>query len=303
MKRQIWRLAVAVSAESEDAVSEALLNVFLETASIYVEMERQRSSAEVYVERKPTQPQLAEFKRWLRLARSCGLSLPAAKIELKPVRRQDWAESWKRHFQPFEVDGRLLVRPSWNKRRAKKDQAVVVLDPGLSFGTGQHPTTRFCLEQIVALRRVSSTQSFLDLGTGSGILAIAAAKIGYAPVHALDFDPEAIRVAASNARQNRVEHKVRLERCDLAKLPARRYGSYDLICANLIYDLLLEQHQRIIRHLQPEGTLVLAGILRSQFKAVCGAYRKAGLSLASRRAEGEWESAAFVRKKKQQVEN
>src|SRR5439155_23112501 len=114
----------------------------------------------------------------------------------------------------------LLLKPSWSRCRARRGQAVVVLDPGLSFGTGQHPTTRFCLEQIVARRTQDRGQSFLDMGTGSGILAIAAAKLGYHPVAAFDVDAHAVRIARANARKNGVADTLHPRRQDLRQLPA-----------------------------------------------------------------------------------
>ena len=140
--------------------------------------------------------------------KSCGLQIGAGKFALAKVRRENWAESWKRHFKPIEIGGELLIKPSWSKRRAKKNQAVLILDPGLSFGTGQHPTTSFCLEQLVQHRTIKADQSFLDIGTGSGILALAAAKLGYSLVEAFDFDPEAVAIARTNARRNRVSDKI-----------------------------------------------------------------------------------------------
>ena len=169
---------------------------------------------------------------------------------------------------------------------------MVVLNPGLSFGTGHHPTTRFCLEQIASFRR-SGPQSFLDLGTGSGILAISAVKLGYSPVEAVDLDPEAVRIAARNARSNRVAHRIRLGCHDVATLRVLRSSRFDLVCANLIYDVLLEHRSRIANSLRAGGRLILAGILRSQFREVGRAYRETGLKLVLRQAEGEWESGAF----------
>jgi ribosomal protein L11 methyltransferase len=170
----------------------------------------------------------------------------------------------------------------------------VVLDPGLSFGTGQHPTTRFCLEQLVAARRQDRDQSFLDMGTGSGILAIAAARLGYGPVEAIDVDPDAIRIARSNASANRLHRKIRFQRQDVSRLPPRPARKHDVLCANLVSELLVAERPRIIARLASSGRLVLAGILRSQFPALRRAYENAGLKLMEHRAEGEWESGAFV---------
>jgi ribosomal protein L11 methyltransferase len=171
---------------------------------------------------------------------------------------------------------------------------VVVLDPGLSFGTGQHPTTAFCLEQLVARRSSKERQSLLDLGTGSGILAIAAAKLGYKPISALDFDAEAVRVARVNARRNRVADRIRFSRRDLTRMPRRAGRTYAVVCANLLADLLLAERERILARLQPVGLLVLAGILKTEFAAVQAAYEAAGLRLVASRAEKEWRSGGFT---------
>jgi ribosomal protein L11 methyltransferase len=178
--------------------------------------------------------------------------------------------------------------------RPSRGQAVVVLDPGLSFGTGQHPTTRFCLEQLVAARKEGNIQSFLDIGTGSGILAIAAAKLGYQPIEAFDFDLDAVRIAQGNARQNGVLREVHLTRKDLTRLPPGSRRQFNIICANLVYDLLLTEQRRILGRLKPGGTLVMAGILSCQFRAVRRVYESAGLKLKARQTENEWESGAFM---------
>ncbi len=208
--------------------------------------------------------------------------------------REDWSESWKRHFKPIEIGSRLLIKPSWIKRRPRKNQAVVVLDPGLSFGTGNHPTTAFCLRELAAHRQPGIAQSFWDLGTGSGILAIAAAKLGYAPVRAVDFDPEAVRVARENARQNQVLRQIQIAREDVTQIRLTSREKFDFICANLISNLLLAEKRRIVNRLQTGGRLVLAGILQKEFPQVQRAYEKAGLKLAGSQIEGEWRSGAFI---------
>jgi ribosomal protein L11 methyltransferase len=224
----------------------------------------------------------------------CGLNIGPAKISMQRVRREDWAESWKRHFKPIEIGSALLIKPSWSKRRAKKSQAVVVLDPGLSFGTGQHPTTAFCLRQISSfVIRHSSLPSFLDIGTGSGILAIAAAKLGYSPVKAFDFDPGAVRIAQENARKNGVSRKVNIRHQDVTKLSARSLSKFDLICANLISTLLIAERRRIFSQLKKGGVLVLAGILHNDFASVQTAYEALGMRLIASRTEKGWRSGAF----------
>ena len=291
----LWKVAVAMAAEAEDAVVELLGGLFGQPASVYSDVETGETSATVYLQKKSAWSvrRRAALAAGLKRIAACGLDLGPGRISMRRVRREDWAESWKRHFRPMEIGGALLIKPSWSRRRAKPHQAVVVLDPGLSFGTGQHPTTRFCLEQIVACRQRDTAQTFLDIGTGSGILAIAAGKLGYCPVEGFDFDAEAVRIAKANARQNAVT--VRLARRDLTGLPAGVVRPYDVVCANLIYDLLLAEWSRLLSRLQRNGTLVLAGILESQFEAVRQCYENAGCKLVAARTEKEWRSGAFRR--------
>jgi ribosomal protein L11 methyltransferase len=218
----------------------------------------------------------------------------SGRIIVKTLPRENWAESWKRHFKPMAIGNSLLVKPSWSRQPPRAGQKVIVLDPGLSFGTGQHPTTGFCLRQL-ARSRSGQAQSFLDIGTGSGILAIAAARLGYDPVEAFDFDPESVRVARANARQNRVAGQLRLFEQDLTRLPSQPERQFDFICANLISTLLLQEKKRIVNRLKSGGVLVLAGILKSEFCSVQTTYEKLGLKFFAGRSEKEWRSGAFCR--------
>lgn len=298
--KSLWRFSIVTTSEAEDAVAELLGTVLHQPASIYFDLETGASTVAVYLQQKPISPR--EIRKiiieGLKRINRCGLKTGAGRIRLAKIRREDWAESWKRHFQPIEIGDRLLIKPSWSKRRARKNQAVVVLDPGLSFGTGQHPTTEFCLSELVRCGKNKAARSFLDIGTGSGILAITAAKLGYSPVHAFDFDPEAVRIARSNAYANEVQSQVRISRADVTKLPILQGRKYDLICANLISTLLIAEHRRITSRLQQDGTLVLAGILKSEFTAVRKIYAKLGLKLALSKSGKEWRSGSFSFPKK-----
>ena len=288
--KTLLKISVSISGEAEDAVVEMLTDLFGQPASIYADTEKQTTSAIAYSEHF-TPGQRRQLHEGLRNIREAGLKLGAGRVTVQRVRRENWAESWKRHFKPLEISSRLLVLPSWSKRKPKRGQAAVVLDPGLSFGTGQHPTTAFCLEQIASLRCEAERQGLLDIGCGSGILAIAAIKLGYSPVKAFDFDPEAVRVARENAAANGVSLSV--SRQDLTRLSRRSREKFDIVCANLIYDLLVQERARIQTRLAPGGTLVLAGILRKQFPGVQRAYEAAGLRLVASRAAREWRSGAF----------
>ena len=292
--KPLWRVSVATLLEAEDVVSEMLGGIFGTAAAAYFNLESGVSTVSIFRDQQPAAKKFkAEIAAGLKRISHCGLKIGAGKIEIVKVKREDWAESWKRHFHPLEIGKSLLVKPSWSKKRPRKKQAVVILDPGLSFGTGQHPTTSFCLNELVRVRKNGTPQSFLDIGTGSGILAIAAAKLGYQPVHAFDFDPESVRVARENARKNRVDAKVRLTRVDVTKLPLKPARQYDLVCANLISNLLIAEKRRIVNRLKPDGTLVLAGILAVEFGEVERAFAGLKLKLAAKRVENEWCSGSF----------
>ncbi len=287
---------MATSLEAEDAVAEMLGGFFGATAAAYFNLETGVSTVSVFRDHKLDSPKIrAEITAGLKRIENCGLKIGAGKIEIAKVKREDWAESWKRHFHPLEIGKALLIKPSWSKKRPHKNQAVVILDPGLSFGTGQHPTTSFCLNQLVSAHtnKNGTGQSFLDIGTGSGILAIAAAKLGFQPVHAFDFDPEAVRVAKENARKNRVDSKIKLTRGDITKLPLKPARQYDLVCANLISNLLISEKRRIVNRLKRDGTLVLAGILAVEFGEVEKTFANLKLKLVASRVENEWCSGSF----------
>jgi ribosomal protein L11 methyltransferase len=151
----------------------------------------------------------------------------------------------------------------------------------------------FCLRQILAFRQADQTQSLLDIGTGSGILAIAAAKLGYVRVRAFDSDVEAVRVARANAIKNRVQSILSVGHQDLARLPLQTTKKYDLVCANLVWHILSEESQRITNRLKPTGILVLAGVLKQQFCEVQERFQARGLRLVVTSTGGEWQSGSF----------
>jgi ribosomal protein L11 methyltransferase len=291
--KTLIQLSLLTPADAEEMLGLLFDQVCQQTPSIYTDAETGVSTASVYLA-KPLPP---AHKRALNngLAKLRQKFPALGRLVQKKVRRENWAESWKRHFKPMEIGSALLIKPSWSKKKPRKGQAVVILDPGLSFGTGQHATTSFCLQQIVACRDQQKQQAMLDIGTGSGILSIAGVKLGYTLVEAFDFDPESIRVARENARKNKAERNLHLFQQDLTKLPVRPKQRFDVVCANLIYDLLIAEAGRITARVKPDGHLILAGILITQFAKVEAAYKKVGFTLVTSRCEKEWQSGYFRR--------
>jgi ribosomal protein L11 methyltransferase len=291
----LWEFSVTSLPEVEDALSHWLEATFGQPASSYFAEERGTNTISVFLSEKPNwdRARKRDFREIIQRLKNSGLKVGSARVRLRRIKSQDWAESWKKHFKPIEIGRALLIQPGWSKRKPCAGQAAVVLDPGLSFGTGQHPTTRFCLEQLLRNRATHQRQSFLDMGTGSGILAISAAKLGYAPINAIDYDPEAVPIACRNAMRNRVGRKIKFAQEDITKWKVRARFKYSIICANLISTLLLNERERILSRLESDGVLVLAGILRKEFAAIQRAYQKAGMTMIASRAEKEWRSGAF----------
>lgn len=207
--------------------------------------------------------------------------------------REDWSEVWKKYFPVLPVTERLVVKPSWLEYEAKPGQVILELDPGMSFGTGQHATTSFCLHAIDQLAGKPGVKSLLDAGCGSGILALAAAKLGFAPIDAFDFDPDAVRIAAENLALNGILPSLVAPFVADAKDYPGRAGGYDLVAANILGHLLKEYRENIARWVRPGGYLALAGILNTEFDGVAAVFIPLGFAEVERRSEKEWTSGLF----------
>ena len=296
MSKLLRSISITTSLSAEDAVGVLLELEQGQTPSSYADALTRLSTVSVYgeIETRDVAGIKRRLREGLQVLAADGIDVAPARIQVKKVPARDWSESWKRHFKPLDLGPRLLVKPTWSRRVPKKNQALVVLDPGLSFGTGQHATTRFCLEQLVALRDPQSVQSMLDVGTGSGILAIAAVKLGYQPVNAFDFDADCVRVANENTELNEVAAVLSVTHDDITQVPKKPKQRYSVVCANLIYDLLIAERDRLLARVTPGGSLVLAGILETQFGMVRKAFEAAGWKLVAATTDKEWRSGTFM---------
>lgn len=205
---------------------------------------------------------------------------PDARVSLEDVPAEDWSVSWRARIRPVEV-GRLWVGPPWELERAPADKARVVIEPKMAFGTGDHPTTALCLAAVDEYLREHPGASVLDVGMGTGVLAIAARKLGAARVVGVDNDPVSVDLARENALVNGV---VDLE---LSGTPVQQVsGTFDLVLANILANTLVELAPAIAARV---GTrLVLAGVLAHQKEEVEAAYRARGLVPLGARAQGDW---------------
>lgn len=214
-----------------------------------------------------------------------GLSIP--KPSVSTVRSEDWSTSWKANFKALRVGRRLLIVPSWEEARPRPDDIVLHLDPGMAFGTGGHETTRLCLEVLEGIMDgmpILLSPSVLDLGTGSGILAMAAVQLGAGRVRAVDIDPQAVEVARENLAANGLAEQVKLDTTPLEALS----GSFDIILANILAEELVRLAPHLTERLATGGTLVLSGILAEKEPLVRAGFASCPLEYRETRAEGEW---------------
>lgn len=202
------------------------------------------------------------------------------------VEAADWSEAWKAHYEPLRIGKRLLIRPQWIDTPPAPGDIEIALDPGMAFGTGSHPTTQLCLQTLEDL--LQPAQSVLDLGSGSGILSIAAAKLGARQVLALDVDAIAVDATRQNALANGVGQKVIAERgsYDCLLGSARRF---DLVIVNILARIIIEMaKERLGEIVRPGGRAIFSGIIDSQADEVEDALRATGLLPYARRQMGDW---------------
>lgn len=234
-------------------------------------------------------PQEGAWQERLQSLRSGLQSFEVALSTHAQVRDEDWAENWKRFYHPLPVGKRLVVCPSWEDFTPKPDQKVIVLDPGSAFGTGYHWTTRLCLEFLEDLSEQTVCSPMLDLGTGSGILAIAAHLLGIQDILAVDNDPVACKVARENLDINQGQ-AVGVELRDTP--PA---GPFALISANLVAALLVDFAARLFASLKPGGHLICGGIIEGRRQEVVAALESQGFQLLHEKTGDEWVSLLLVR--------
>lgn len=216
------------------------------------------------------------------------------------VREEDWAEAWKQCYKPVRVSERLTVKPVWEPYDPRPGEIVIELDPGMAFGTGTHPTTKLCLAALE--KTVTGGETVIDVGTGSGILAIGAVKLGAARVLALDLDPVAVASAASNVRLNSLGDRIEVRRSDLLEIlgsgeavPAAFRPPADLVTANLLAEIILRLADDVMRVLRPGGVFIASGIYENREDQTARALREAGFVEMERLREERW-TALIVRK-------
>lgn len=217
-----------------------------------------------------------------------GLDLGELSLSMNQVKETDWSENWKKYYKPFRAGKNIVIKPTWESYEAQPDDILIELDPGMAFGTGTHETTRMCIGYIEEYLHKGDTA--LDVGCGSGILAIAAAKLGARRVLAVDRDPVSVKTARENIAVNRCGDIVQAEISDLLqnvpKIPA------DMVVANIIADIIIRLNADVGGYLKQNGIYIVSGIIASRQQDVAESLLASGFEILGIKEMGEWRAIA-----------
>lgn len=209
------------------------------------------------------------------------------------VKMEDWAENWKQNFSTMRIGSRLVIHPSWETYQPVADEVAIEIDPGMAFGTGTHGTTQLCLEMIAELLATDAgSTEMLDVGTGSGILALGAAALGCNRILANDIDPVACEVAKENVDNNNFSAQIEISLQPLEELP----GEFDLVVANILAEENVRLKNELLQHLRPGGWLVLSGILQEKEALVRDGFSGLPLETFPTRVQDEWVCLLYRRR-------
>lgn len=207
----------------------------------------------------------------------------ALQADTRTVSDDSWAEVWKKYYKPFYAGDHLVIKPTWEPFTPQSGDRIIEIDPGMAFGSGTHETTGMCISLLEEM--IHGGESIIDVGTGSGILAIAAALVGAGHVLAVDIDPDAVRVARENVSHNHVDHIVTVEEGDLLKATD---AVCDICVANIISDIIISFASPLKKHIHPGGMFICSGIVRERTEEVRTALIQAGYEILKTVQRGEW---------------
>lgn len=277
---------IELTVEASAEAAEAVVNILLEEGAGGV-LEREPGALSAYfpADGDPS-ARVERVRRAVANLRRYGLEPGAVRVAARSVKEEDWANAWKEYFHVQRIGRAIVVRPTWREYAPRPGECVIDLDPGMAFGTGAHPTTALCLEALE--EEVLPGDVVFDIGTGSGILAIAAAKLGARAVVACDVDPVAVRVAGENVRRNEVAGQVTLVQGSWREL--RPHGKARVAVANIVASVICAMAPEVTGLLEPGGRFVASGIVRECEGKVRQALAAAGMSVEQSAVRGEWVS-------------
>lgn len=233
---------------------------------------------------------LQTFKQEVKALEARGVNIEPGIITTCELQDEDWSDTWKQYFHTEKPGERIVIKPTWEAYEAKDDEIIIELDPGAAFGTGTHATTSMCIKELEKL--VHTGDVVFDVGTGSGILSIIAAKLGAKEIQAVDYDDSVLKIVEENLVQNKVEHMVSVAQSDLMQ---NIHGKANLVIANIIADIIIRLFAQLDEHLESNGTLLTSGIIEDRIDDVIEAGEKHGFAVVKRMENKGWACITFKR--------
>lgn len=273
-------ITVDTTAEAEEAVNQIL---FSEGAKGTVIEEGNRKVTAYFPLNDDIGPLIDRIRSSVHGLSEFGLDIGKAKVIIERVHDEDWANQWRENYKPLRITPNMVIKPSWKQLASRDGDIVIEMDPGMAFGSGAHFTTKSCL--ILLEKYMTRGHSVLDVGTGSGVLAIAAAKLGAREVVALDVDSVAVQVATENIQTNNVGNTVQVIYGSPIDI---ELGKYDVIVTNIIAEVIVELFPCLCRHLEKGGIFIGAGIIPERLGKVMKVLEKQGMILKETYTDGQW---------------
>lgn len=216
------------------------------------------------------------------------LDIGKGSIECSEIDDEDWSTSWKKYYKPFRLSDRVVIKPSWEKYQQESDEIIIELDPGMAFGTGTHETTKLCAQFLE--KYLKNGNNAMDIGCGTGILSIIAAKLGAQHITAVDIDEVAVRVTKENCIINQVENKIEAFKGVLKDIPEQKA---DIIIANIIANVIIDISNSVPEYLTKDGYFITSGIIKERKQEVIDTYLSLGFSCEETAELGEWVAIVF----------
>lgn len=259
-----------------DLIDEKILNANKDIASVSVFIPSDRS----YMD------DLAYIRQ------RCGELGLHAEVELVGVNEEDWANSWKQYYKPIKIGEKIVICPAWERYTPAAGEIVIRMDPGMAFGTGTHETTRLVIRLLE--KYTKEGQRMLDVGTGTGILAICASRLGAEICRAYDIDPTAVRVARENIKDSGLEN-VTCDQSDLLKQVSLEGGQYDLVCANIVADIIIRMTPDVGKYMKDDAVLLASGIIAERCDDVVECFERNGFKVVEKLTDNDWCGLAVMK--------